>query len=166
VAAEPPGRVTASASTAPGLTLLRLGPGEDILAALLDHLTASGGAGAVVTAGIGSVEHARIAVAVQRPDGTVAYSDQIELDGPTEVASLQGHLGREDDGSPTLHLHAALARDDGSVVAGHVFALRVLVTFEIALLSSHTTGWGRSRQPQADGSDLPILLPEEIDRDR
>lgn len=158
--------MTASGSTSPGLTLLRLGPGEDVLAGLLDHLTASGASCAVVTAGIGSVEHARIAVAVQRPDGAVAYSDPAQVDGPTEVASLQGHLGREEDGSPTLHLHAVLARDDGEVIAGHVFALRVLVTFEIALLSSHTTGWRRSRQTQADGSDLPILLPEEVPRDR
>lgn len=143
------------------VTLVRLGPGQDVLVALLDHLAGSGAPGAVVAAGIGSVEHAGIAVAVQRPNGAVAYSDVLEIDGPTEVASMQGHLGREDDGSPTLHLHAVLARDDGSVVAGHVVALRVLVTFEIALISSQAVGWRRSHASQVDGSALPILLPEE-----
>lgn len=159
MATERPGLIEASGPA--DVALVRLGPGRDILAALLEQFAQSGAAGAVVTAGIGSVEHSRIAVAVQQPDGTVAYSDVTEVGGPTEVASLQGHLGREDDGSPTLHLHAVLARDDGEVVAGHVFGLRVLVTFEIALLYTHTVGWRRSQELQADGSSLPILLPEE-----
>jgi len=50
---------------------------------------------------------------------------------PTEVLSLLGNLGRLDDDAPAPHVHATLARHDGSAIGGHVMTLTVGATLEL-----------------------------------
>ena len=59
--------------------------------------------------------------------------DYHEIDVPeqVEVVSLLGDIGIDEQGKPALHLHALLARRDGSTVGGHLVSGQVRPTLEL-----------------------------------
>ncbi len=68
------------------------------------------------------------------------------------MIALAGNVARLDDGTPFAHVHAALSRRDGTVVAGHLREGVVNPTLEIVVhatrrtlhrLIDPTTGLGR-----------------------
>lgn len=122
------------------LISLRLDAGADVCAELLAAVDRAGARGATVVAAIGSLAELDYAVVGTADDGTPCYVRH-DVRRQLEVASLQGHLGRRTTGEPAFHLHGVFALDDGSVVAGHLFAARVLITFEVTLLVGDGLAW-------------------------
>lgn len=87
--------------------VLRLKPGEDLRGALEAVLAQQAMSGAFVLAGIGSLSQAVIRCAgIAEADG---HREDLEL------LTLSGSLSAQG-----AHLHATLARADGSVFGGHV----------------------------------------------
>lgn len=154
--------MTAGPAAAVHLSLLRLGPGEPVIEALQSHVRALGARSAVVASAVGSLAHLSYAVAERDDRGVVGYGPPIKLDEPLEITALQGHVGWEDDERTAVHFHGVVARPDGTMVGGHVFAAETLITVEIGLLVSDRIAWRRDRQSQPGGPPLPILLPEPV----
>jgi predicted DNA-binding protein with PD1-like motif len=115
--------------------VLRLQPGEDLRDALEAAVTGHALSGAFVLAGVGSLSAARLRMA--------GADAPLQLDGDLEILTLSGSLAN--DGA---HLHAALARADGSVLGGHVApGCTVRTTVEVLLAS--LPQWQLSREPDA-----------------
>lgn len=90
---------------------VRLPPGADLKAELQRLVETHGLKAACLLTGIGSLTQARLRMpsAPGEPDDIRTWRE------PLEILSLAGTLSP--DG---LHLHAALARRDGSVLGGHL----------------------------------------------
>lgn len=142
-----------------GLVLVRFEAGEDVFAGLLmvfDDLRADA---ASVSGMVGSLQRVEYATAVCDPRGRPGYSRSVIRNGPIEIGSAQGQLGRNQAGRPELHLHGVFFTDVGTVFGGHVVEAEVLVTVEVALIPDRDVGWSRD-YVQVEGSDpLPVLQP-------
>ncbi|MDR6989207.1 putative DNA-binding protein with PD1-like motif [Paenarthrobacter nitroguajacolicus] len=115
--------------------------------------------GGALVAAAGSLEFLRYSVVKPDEENIPRYTDIIEETGAIEITGLQGHLGRESDGSATSHLHGTFALGDGTVRAGHVYDARVLVTVEMTVLLSDGLAWKRSVVEYGAGKTMPVLLP-------
>ena len=60
---------------------------------------------------------------------------KIRVDSQVEVLSLIGDVALAESG-PSLHLHAVLGKQDGSVVGGHLLEAQVRPTLEVILVRS------------------------------
>jgi predicted DNA-binding protein with PD1-like motif len=60
----------------------------------------------------------------------------IPVNEQVEVASLVGDVAVGPDGKPSVHVHAVLARRDGTAFAGHLQEAHVRPTLEIILTES------------------------------
>jgi len=78
----------------------------------------------------------------------------IPVDTQVEVVSLIGDVAMF-NGKPVLHMHAVLAKPDGSTVAGHVFALHVNPTVEVFLTANTTP---LQKRPD-DASGIKVIAP-------
>jgi hypothetical protein len=92
-------------------------------------------------------------------EATLAFYDleakeyrPIEVDEQTEVASFTGNVAVYED-EPRLHVHAVLARRDGSTVGGHLLSATVRPTLEVTL--TEKPGTLQRRYDEASG--LPLL---------
>ena len=106
---------------------LRIGPGQDLRAALDALVVQHGVEAAFVLQGIGSLSVARLRFA-GRPECT-------ELVGDLEILTLGGSLSP--DGP---HLHASVSDADGRVTGGHVgpgCIVRTTAEVLVALLPQH-----------------------------
>ena len=106
---------------------LRLGPGDDLRAALHDVLARHGAEAAFVLQGIGSLSVARLRFA--------GLPDCTELVGDLEILTLAGSLSP--DGP---HLHASVSDAAGRVHGGHVgpgCIVRTTAEVLVALLPQH-----------------------------
>jgi predicted DNA-binding protein with PD1-like motif len=57
----------------------------------------------------------------------------IDVSEQCEVLSLMGDVARGDDGKASLHLHAVLGLQDGSVRGGHFLSGEVRPTLEVTI---------------------------------
>jgi predicted DNA-binding protein with PD1-like motif len=105
--------------------VVRLSPGEEVVAALLDVARGERLAGAELR-GIGAVNHARIGFF----QPLEKHYEARELRENLEVVSLLGNLAHGDEG-PVVHAHVVLGRSDFSLVGGHLFEATVSVTLEV-----------------------------------
>jgi len=117
---------------------LRLAPGDDLRRTLEAALGGTGVHAGFVLAGIGSLSRACIRLA--------GASDAPPQDGPFELLTLAGTIA---DGAS--HLHASLARSDGTLFGGHVaYGCCVQTTAEV--LVGLLPAWRFSREAdQATG---------------
>jgi predicted DNA-binding protein with PD1-like motif len=67
-------------------------------------------------------------------DWTSKQYKHIPVTEQVEVVSLIGDVAVTDDGLPTLHVHAVLGKQDGSVVGGHLLEAHVRPTLEVILI--------------------------------
>jgi uncharacterized protein len=67
-------------------------------------------------------------------DWTSKQYKHIPVNEQVEVVSLIGDVAVTDDGLPTLHVHAVLGKQDGSVVGGHLLEAHVRPTLEVILI--------------------------------
>jgi uncharacterized protein len=111
--------------------VLRLKPGEDLRGALEAVLARQAIEGAFVLAGIGSLSQAMVRRAgIAQADG---HREDLEL------LTLSGSLSAQG-----AHLHATLARADGSVFGGHV-APGCIVRTTAEVLVGLLPGWTLER---------------------
>jgi predicted DNA-binding protein with PD1-like motif len=132
---------------------LRLSPGEDLRAALEAAVAAQGARAAFVIAGIGSLSDARL---------RFAGVDQAQtLPGDSEILSLSGTVGVDENGRGHSHLHMAVSTASGDVFGGHVVpGCRVRTTAEVLL--GLLPEWRFSREPDpATGFAELVVRPRE-----
>jgi predicted DNA-binding protein with PD1-like motif len=55
----------------------------------------------------------------------------IPVNEESEIISFEGSISTNAQGVPTVHGHGAVARQDGSVVGGHVFELHISIIGEV-----------------------------------
>jgi len=102
--------------------VVRMMDGEDLLAGL----PGLGVDSAVITCGIGMLREIELGYW-----NGEAY-ERHRFVAPVELVSLQGTIASL-DGERVIHLHACVARQDGTTRGGHLFAGTVHNTAEIAL---------------------------------
>ncbi|MDD5831933.1 MAG: DNA-binding protein [Clostridiales bacterium] len=115
---------------------VRMEPGEDVQETLLEFCRKNNIGHAVVLSCIGSLKGCSFFDPGPIPGkpGLYAYGAPIEYPEPIEFISMTGHIGTEDDGSISGHLHAAFADEKGNCFAGHFKeGNRVLTTVELIL---------------------------------
>lgn len=114
---------------------VRLDPGEEVhssLRSLADELNFNA---AAITSGIGRTRNN--IYGYMSDDGVYHKMNQSDA---CELVSLQGNLGRLEDGSAFTHIHVTLSDDDMVVRAGHLFEATAHVVAEIHLrILEHAT---------------------------
>ena len=123
---------------------LRLHPGDDLRAAVVAALQASGHAAAFVVQGIGSLSVAQLRYAgVPQPDA---------LRGDLEILTLAGSVSA--DGA---HLHMSVSDAQGRVLGGHVCAgCIVRTTAELLLAVLPGQRFTREFDPRTGYPELKI----------
>lgn len=104
---------------------VRLDPGEEILESVL-RLAQKEGIGFAEVSAIGAV--GRTAFGLYDLDEKKYHSRTFEQ--PLEMVSLNGNLSRR-DGEPYIHLHAAFADEEGTVIGGHLNEAVISATCEM-----------------------------------
>ncbi len=127
--------------------VLRLDAGEELFDSLASLARSEQLRAGVIVEGIGMLSRARLGYWNGRE-----YAPR-ELTTPHELVALHGSLA-EADGAPSLHLHAALAGPDHTVVGGHLLDGRVGLLAEIYLV---TFGGGRFGRPLDESRGLRTL---------
>lgn len=90
-----------------------------------------------IVSGIGSLQHATIVYVVpdtSAPTGA-SYATPRKVDGPLELVSLQGTIGRTKDQGVAVHAHGMVVGPDMKIWGGHLIVSGnpVLVTGEIMI---------------------------------
>jgi predicted DNA-binding protein with PD1-like motif len=123
---------------------LRLPPGADLRAALLEAIAARDCRAAFVVAGVGSLRVARLRLAGAPEAAAVA--------GDCEILTLSGTLG---EGG--AHLHACVADAQGRVTGGHVAeGCLVRTTAEVLLALLPGVVFTREHDPLTGYAELSI----------
>lgn len=142
-----------------GVVAVRLSPGTDMLEgirAVCEELQL--GSGNIVSC-IGSLRRTAYLVAVPLENKIGAgYGDPVHEEGPLELLSGQGSIGREQGGAFFIHLHAVMCDQNGRVFGGHVIAGEspVLITAEIGILRAK----GLEQKRTWDASvGMELLIP-------
>ncbi len=104
---------------------LRLEIGDELMGSLT-HFARAEGITYAALSGLGAVR--RIVLGYYSP--SISDYERHELTDQMELLSLIGNIAQR-DGQPALHIHAALARQDLSVIGGHVFEAEARPTMEI-----------------------------------
>ena len=129
--------------------VFRLRRGSDLLKALQEYGRTRRIAAGTVVSGVGCVTRAR----VRDASGVTVR----ELNEPLEIVSLMGTLS-----AARTHLHIALAREDLTVLGGHLMeGCIVNTTAEVVLLELDGVRFGAERDGETGYDELAILSLEE-----
>ena len=129
--------------------VFRLRRGSDLLKALQEYARTRRIAAGTVVSGVGCVTRARV-----RDASGVAVR---ELNAPLEIVSLMGTLS-----AARTHLHIALAREDLTVLGGHLMeGCIVNTTAEVVLLELDGVRFGAEWDGETGYDELAILSLEE-----
>lgn len=129
--------------------VFRLRRGSDLLKALQEYARTRRIAAGTVVSGVGCVTRAR----VRDASGVTVR----ELNEPLEIVSLMGTLS-----AARTHLHIALAREDLTVLGGHLMeGCIVNTTAEVVLLEMDGVRFGAERDGETGYDELAILSLEE-----
>lgn len=129
--------------------VFRLRRGSDLLKALQEYARTRRIAAGTVVSGVGCVTRAR----VRDASGVTVR----ELNEPLEIVSLMGTLS-----VARTHLHIALAREDLTVLGGHLMeGCIVNTTAEVVLLELDGVRFGAERDGETGYDELAILSLEE-----
>ena len=110
---------------------VRFSSGDEILSGLTDLAKEKGIRSAQVT-GLGGLSTALLAFG--DPSIGAMVFKLIPVDEKSELVSMTGTISTQ-NGEPSVHLHAVLARSDGSTVGGHVLELHVSPVAEVTILA-------------------------------
>lgn len=108
-----------------------LDPGEEAFSCLTRFAGENDITGASITA-IGAFETATLA---WFDVATKEYRD-IPVAAQSEVLSVIGDIGRDEEGKPSLHAHAVLGFEDGSTKGGHLVKGIVRPTLEVVVMET------------------------------
>ncbi|XP_068454834.1 bifunctional protein GlmU-like [Clinocottus analis] len=126
---------------------LRVGPGQDLLAALQAFVDERRLRAPFIITCVGSVTKATLRLANATATNT---NEVIHLTGPFEIVSLVGTLNRD------AHLHVCLADGAGRTLGGHALpGLEVFTTAEVVL--GEAAGLRFTREPD-DSTGFPELV--------
>ncbi|MDU1324089.1 MAG: DNA-binding protein [Clostridiales bacterium] len=129
--------------------VFRLRRGSDLLKALQEYARTRRIAAGTVVSGVGCVTRAR----VRDASGVTVR----ELNEPLEIVSLMGTLS-----TARTHLHISLAREDLTVLGGHLMeGCIVNTTAEVVLLELDGVRFGAERDGETGYDELAILSLEE-----
>ena len=129
--------------------VFRLRRGSDLLKALQEYARTRRIAAGTVVSGVGCVTRAR----VRDASGVTVR----ELNEPLEIVSLMGTLS-----VARTHLHIALAREDLTVLGGHLMeGCIVNTTAAVVLLELDGVRFGAERDGETGYDELAILSLEE-----
>ena len=129
--------------------MFRLRRGSDLLKALQEYARTRRIAAGTVVSGVGCVTRAR----VRDASGVTVR----ELNEPLEIVSLMGTLS-----AARTHLHIALAREDLTVLGGHLMeGCIVNTTAEVVLLELDGVRFGAEWDGETGYDELAILSLEE-----
>ena len=129
--------------------VFRLRRGTDLLKALQEYARTRRIAAGTVVSGVGCVTRAR----VRDASGVTVR----ELNEPLEIVSLMGTLS-----AARTHLHIALAREDLTVLGGHLMeGCIVNTTAEVVLLELDGVRFGAEWDGETGYDELAILSLEE-----
>jgi predicted DNA-binding protein with PD1-like motif len=129
--------------------VFRLRRGSDLLKALQEYARTRRIAAGTVVSGVGCVTRAR----VRDASGVTVR----ELNEPLEIVSLMGTLS-----AARTHLHIALAREDLTVLGGHLMeGCIVNTTAEVVLLELYGVRFGAEWDGETGYDELAILSLEE-----
>ena len=129
--------------------VFRLRRGSDLLKALQEYARTRRIAAGTVVSGVGCVTRAR----VRDASGVTVR----ELNEPLEIVSLMGTLS-----AARTHLHIALAREDLTVLGGHLMeGCIVNTTAEVVLLELDGVRLGAEWDGETGYDELAILSLEE-----
>lgn len=129
--------------------VFRLRRGSDLLKALQEYARTRRIAAGTVVSGVGCVTRAR----VRDASGVTVR----ELNEPLEMVSLMGTLS-----AARTHLHIALAREDLTVLGGHLMeGCIVNTTAEVVLLELDGVRFGAEWDGETGYDELAILSLEE-----
>ena len=129
--------------------VFRLRRGSDLLKALQEDARTRRIAAGTVVSGVGCVTRAR----VRDASGVTVR----ELNEPLEIVSLMGTLS-----AARTHLHIALAREDLTVLGGHLMeGCIVNTTAEVVLLELDGVRFGAEWDGETGYDELAILSLEE-----
>lgn len=135
-----------------GRHVLRLDPGEDVIASLR-RLAEEQRITAGTIAGLGSVDEITLGFL----DAAANEYMKRRFEERMEVASLSGSISMEDD-RPHIHLHAVVAPREFLAYAGHVHEAKVGAALEIYI----TALPGTLKRVAVEGQPFPrLLLPGE-----
>lgn len=114
-----------------GRYIMRLDPGDEIVASLRQFVSDEDVTGGYVT-GLGSTSHATMSWL----DPESGEYIKRKFDEPMEVATLSGTISvASEDGRPFIHLHAVLAPRELISYAGHVHEARTGAVMEIMVFT-------------------------------
>jgi len=129
--------------------VFRLRRGSDLLKALQEYARTRRIAAGTVASGVGCVTRAR----VRDASGVTVR----ELNEPLEIVSLMGTLS-----AARTHLHISLAREDLTVLGGHLMeGCIVNTTAEVVLLELDGVRFGAEWDGETGYDELAILSLEE-----
>jgi predicted DNA-binding protein with PD1-like motif len=113
--------------------VIAFGPGDEVLPGLAELARTAGwksahfsGIGSFSSATLGSYDFGR------------KQFEKIPMQGTLEVASFSGNVTLDQDGTPLVHAHCALADEQGSMVGGHLLEATVAATLEVFLTEEPT----------------------------
>jgi hypothetical protein len=137
-----------------GRFVMRLDPGDEIVASLRQFASDTGVGGGYIT-GLGSTSSATMSWL----DPETGEYVKRKFDEPMEVATLSGTISvAADDGRPFVHLHGVLAPRELLSYAGHIHDARTGAVMELMIL----TFTERLERHVLDDKPFPwLLLPGE-----
>jgi len=130
-----PGMTVTAAATLARTYQIRFAEGDEILSGLTD-LTRDEGISAAQVTGLGGLSSALLAFG--DPSVGERVFRLLPIDSKSELVSLVGTVSLR-DGTPSVHLHAVLALEDGTTRGGHVLALNVAPVAEVTILATAMT---------------------------
>ena len=121
--------------------IIRLDRGEEIVASLRDFCIKENIRTGMIN-GLGASDHAIIGLF----DVDEKVFHRYEFNEPMEITSIVGNISVMND-EPYLHIHIDLARDDMSVIGGHLIECRISATSEL-FIQVYDIEIGRRQDPE------------------
>jgi predicted DNA-binding protein with PD1-like motif len=122
------------------VVVMRLGPGDDILPAILEIAAESGVRQGVILGGAASLTQARLRNVRRYPE-QFPITDEVRVfsafEGPLELLSLSGNISQTAAGDAYIHCHAAIStgQPDAMAYGGHLLPeTMVFSTAELSLV--------------------------------
>jgi predicted DNA-binding protein with PD1-like motif len=141
--------------------IIRVLPGFDVIEGIEEACRKLGITSGAIISCIGSLQWASVLVAVPLNNKIGAgYSEPRYLEGPLELLSGQGTIGREEEGNISIHMHGVISDKEGRLHGGHLIKGQnpVLITCELMLARIEGIRIIRGYDPEVD---MQVFLPKK-----
>ncbi|WP_131726404.1 MULTISPECIES: PPC domain-containing DNA-binding protein [Rhodobacterales] len=155
-----PIRIQSEHSDTAGHFRVVLQPGKSLHDALVHPLRQVGvtSASTTVLGGVFSYLEYCVAPPDPRKEAVIRYSDPI-IAGASYLVFGNATLGRSSEDNPMVHCHAAVRREDGVVMGGHIIPEKTIVgTDPISVLVTSFEGF-ELRQMYDPETNIPLFQP-------